>query len=84
MVVASSALSRAHSEAVCGTYRLLAEGRRAAPATGPEGWDPSPRGVAANRRNLEAAVDTVHAQAMIPRRYRVEELFDDVTLTLDD
>lgn len=84
MVVVRSALSSAHPEAVRETYRLLAASRRAAPATGPEGWDPSPCGVEANRRNLEAAIDIVHAQGMIPRRYRVEELFDDVTLALND
>jgi 4,5-dihydroxyphthalate decarboxylase len=35
----------------------------------------NPIGLDANRRNLEVAVDFVHAQGLIPRRYPVEELF---------
>lgn len=34
-----------------------------------------PFGIEANRRNLEAAIDTVFRQGMIPRRFTVEELF---------
>jgi 4,5-dihydroxyphthalate decarboxylase len=35
----------------------------------------NPIGLEANRRNLEVAIDTVHRQQLIPRRYTVEELF---------
>jgi 4,5-dihydroxyphthalate decarboxylase len=35
----------------------------------------NPIGLEANRRNLEVAIDTVHRQHLIPRRYAVEELF---------
>jgi len=35
----------------------------------------NPIGLEANRRNLEVAVDFVHAQGLIPRRYAIEELF---------
>jgi 4,5-dihydroxyphthalate decarboxylase len=84
MVVVSEALTRAHPEVVREAYRMLSASRHAAPPTGPEGWDPSPCGVEANRRNLEVAIDTVYSQGMIPRRYAVEELFDDVTVTLND
>jgi len=35
-----------------------------------------PFGKEANRRNLEAAIDCVYRQGMIPRRYTVEELFE--------
>jgi 4,5-dihydroxyphthalate decarboxylase len=35
-----------------------------------------PSGIEENRRNLEAAIDCVHRQKMIPRRYTVEELFE--------
>jgi 4,5-dihydroxyphthalate decarboxylase len=34
----------------------------------------NPIGLEANRRNLEAAIDCVHGQGMIPRRFTVEEL----------
>ena len=36
----------------------------------------NPIGLEANRRNLEVAVDFVHRQGLIPRRYAVEELFE--------
>jgi len=35
----------------------------------------NPIGLEANRRNLEVAIDTVHRQQLIPRRYEVDELF---------
>lgn len=83
MVVVSEALSRTRPEVVREAYRMLSASRRAAPPVGPEGWDPSPCGVEANRRNLEVAIDCVHRQGMIPRHYAVDELFDDVTRTLN-
>jgi 4,5-dihydroxyphthalate decarboxylase len=51
-------------------YRLLRESWHAAgdPATSPIGLD-------ANRRNLEVAIDFVHRQRLIPRRFALEELF---------
>jgi 4,5-dihydroxyphthalate decarboxylase len=54
-------------------YRLLAESRKAA-------GDPpmNPFGVEANRRNLEIAIDFVHRQRLIPRRYTLDELFGGV------
>jgi 4,5-dihydroxyphthalate decarboxylase len=52
-------------------YELLLESRKAAgnPQT-------NPYGIEENRRNLEAAIDCVYRQKMIPRRYSVEELFE--------
>jgi len=35
----------------------------------------NPIGLEANRRNLEVAIEFVHRQGLIPRRYAVEELF---------
>jgi 4,5-dihydroxyphthalate decarboxylase len=35
----------------------------------------NPYGIEANRRNLEVAIDYVHRQRLIPRRFTVEELF---------
>jgi 4,5-dihydroxyphthalate decarboxylase len=50
-------------------YRLLLESRQAA------GNPPmNPFGLEENRRNLEAAIDCVHRQHMIPHRFSVEEL----------
>jgi 4,5-dihydroxyphthalate decarboxylase len=52
-------------------YDLLLESKKAA-------GDPPmlPHGVEANRRNLEVAVDCAYRQGMIPRRFKVEELFE--------
>jgi len=36
----------------------------------------NPFGIEENRRNLEAAIDCVYRQNMIPRRFSVEELFE--------
>jgi len=54
-------------------YRLLEESRKAA-------GDPpmNPFGVEANRNNLEIAIDFVHRQRLIPRRFPVDELFGGV------
>jgi len=52
-------------------FDLLMESRKA--AGNPE---MSPFGIEENRRNLEAAIDCVYRQNMIPRRYTVEELFE--------
>ena len=82
MVVVKDLLSQSNPRAVREIYRLLSESKRAAglPATGE--LDANPFGVAANRRNLEVAIDYVHRQGLIPRRFEVEELFDDVTRAL--
>jgi 4,5-dihydroxyphthalate decarboxylase len=77
MVTVRTALSREHPDAVREVYRLLAESR-ARVATGRD-VDLNPFGLDANRRNLEVAIAYAHAQALIPRRFDVDELFDDVT-----
>jgi 4,5-dihydroxyphthalate decarboxylase len=82
MVVVKDSLSKSNPQAVREVYRLLAESKRAAglPAKGEP--DANPFGVEANRRNLEVAIDYVHRQGLIPRRFAVDELFDDVTRAL--
>lgn len=67
MVVVKDSVS---DERAADLYALLVESRAAAgnPAT-------NPFGVEENRANLEAAIDCIWRQNMIPRRYRVEELF---------
>jgi 4,5-dihydroxyphthalate decarboxylase len=80
MVVARASLSREHPGAVRSFFRLARESR----ARAPSGADqrPTPYGLAAMRHSLEVAIDMVHRQGMIPRRYTVDELFDDVTRPL--
>lgn len=41
-----------------------------------------PFGLEANRRNLEVAIDCCQRQQFIPRRFALDELFDDVTREL--
>ena len=59
-------------------YRLLQESRNIGAKDSPA----SPFGLEENRRNLEVAIDYVHRQGLIPKRYAVDELFDDVTRVL--
>jgi 4,5-dihydroxyphthalate decarboxylase len=48
----------------------------------PDVLDTTPFGLEANRRNLEVAIDYAFRQRLIPRRFTVDELFDDVTRRL--
>ena len=83
MIVVKESLSKSSPDAVREIYRMFAESKRAAKLPKPGEIDTTPFGLEANRRNLEVAVDFVYQQRMIPRRFAVEELFDDLTRTLD-
>jgi len=67
MVTVKNNVSKAQADEI---YAGLLESRKA--AGNPE---MNPFGVEENRRNLEAAIDCVHRQRMIPRRFSAEELF---------
>ena len=82
MVVVRESLSRTNPAVVREVYRLLRESRQRAPALAPGELDMTPIGVETNRRNLEVAIDYVYRQRLIPRRFSVDELFDDVTRKL--
>lgn len=82
MVVVSETLSKSDPQAVQEVFRLLQESRQAAGLPAAGAIDMHPFGVEANRRNLEVAIDYVYQQRLIPRRFEVDELFDDVTRTL--
>jgi len=82
MVAVKDSLSKSEPEAVREIYRLLAESKKAAMLPKPGDLDTNPFGFEANRRNLEVVIDTVYQQRMIPRRFAVEELFDEVTRKL--
>lgn len=73
MVVVKESLARSDPDAVREVYRLLAESRAAAgePELNPFGWE-------ANRRNLEAALERIHRQGLVSRRYPIDELFHDI------
>ncbi|MDE0811851.1 MAG: hypothetical protein OSB69_21415 [Alphaproteobacteria bacterium] len=79
MVVAKNDALEAHPDAVRDVYRQLSASKRAARLPKPGEPDNNPFGLAANRRNLELAIDCVHALGLMDRPYEVDELFDDVT-----
>jgi 4,5-dihydroxyphthalate decarboxylase len=83
MVVVKDSVSKSNPDAVREVYRMLREAKRLAPPPAPGELDMTPIGLEANRRNLEVAIDYVHQQRLIPKRYTVDELFDDVTRNLD-
>jgi 4,5-dihydroxyphthalate decarboxylase len=82
MVVVKESLSKSDPGAVREIYRLLAESKKAAKLPKAGELDVNPFGVEANRRNLEVVIDTVYRQRMIPKRFSVDELYDDVTRKL--
>ena len=82
MVVVNDAVSRSNPGAVREIYRLLHESKKAAGLPLDGELDLNPFGLEANRRNLEVAVDFAYRQRLIPRRFEVDELFDDVTRAL--
>jgi 4,5-dihydroxyphthalate decarboxylase len=79
MVVVKSSVSQAQPDAVRETYRLLLESRQAAGMPDAQRIDHTPFGVEAVRPGLDVIIEYVHQQRLIPRRYSVDELFDDVT-----
>jgi 4,5-dihydroxyphthalate decarboxylase len=82
MVVVKDTLSRSNPDVVQEIYRLLVESKKAAGLPKAGELDTTPFGLEANRRNLEVAIDYVHQQRLIPRRFEVNELFDEVTRSL--
>jgi 4,5-dihydroxyphthalate decarboxylase len=83
MVVVKDTLSKSNPDAVRETYRLLHESKKAAGLPSAGELDLNPFGLAANQHNLEVAIDFAYRQRLIPRRFELDELFDDVTRALD-
>ena len=79
LVVVRESIARARPDVVKEIFRLLHESKRAAnlPDGGP--LDPLRFGVEANRRSLDIITEFAFQQGVIPRRFSVDELFDDVT-----
>lgn len=81
VMVIKAALSQDKPEAVSEVFRLLCESK--AKADLPTDIRNSlPFGVDACRRSLEFAIDMACSQDLIPQRFEVDELFDDVTRML--
>ena len=83
MVTVKTSLSRSQPHVVEEVYRTLAASKRAAALPAAGALDTTPFGFEANRRNLEVAIDYTYEQRLIPRRFTVDELFDDVTRRLE-
>ncbi len=73
-------ISRKRPDVVREIFRMIVESRKHAPesalATLP------PIGLEANRKGLEMAIDWSFEQKIIPRKFSVDELFDDTTASL--
>jgi 4,5-dihydroxyphthalate decarboxylase len=82
MVAVKDSVSKSNPEAVREIWRLLVESKKAAGLPKPGVLDTNPFGLEANRRNLEVVIDYVYQQRLIPRKFEVDELFDDVTRKL--
>ncbi|PIT05371.1 hypothetical protein TSA1_34990 [Bradyrhizobium nitroreducens] len=81
LVVVTERLAKSRPDVVEGIYDLL---KRNKGQMGPAGHpDFVPFGIEANRKPLELIVDYAFQQALIPRRYAVDELFDETTRGLN-
>lgn len=81
MLVVKESLKKSNPAAVKEVYRALRESKRSA-AT-PSGIDTIQFGVDKIRRSLELIIEYSVQQQLIPRRFAVDELFDEVTRDLN-
>lgn len=78
MMAVDMTLCRDRPDVVREVYRLLQESKRLAGL--PDGdRDMTPSGLEPNRQALEILIRYTHAQGLIPRRFSVDELFDETT-----
>ena len=80
MFVINSDLARQRPDVVAEVYRMLAESKAAAGP--PKGIDPLPFGIDNVARSTEIINQYANEQGIIPRRFAVSELFDDMTRKL--
>jgi len=74
-------IHKKNPEVVREIFRMLVEARNLAP---PEALkDLPPMGYEANRKGIDMAIQWAFEQKIIPRRLQLEELFDDVTASLN-
>jgi len=79
MVVVKSSLSKSDPGAVREVFRMLHESKKAAGLPKPGAIDTLPFGINAVRPALDLMSSYALEMKIIPRRYSVEELFDDTT-----
>jgi 4,5-dihydroxyphthalate decarboxylase len=83
LIVVRQSLSQSRPDVVKEIYRLLRESKQAGPAPTPDEIDPLVFGVENMRKALEIVIGYSFEQGVIPRRFTVDELFDDVTRSLN-
>jgi len=81
MVVVKEELTRSDPDAIREVWRVMTESKRMAKEQ-PREAAFTPFGLEANRHNMEVVIDYAYRTGMIPRRFAVEELFNDVTAML--
>ena len=81
MVVVKEELTRSRPDAVRELYRMLIDAKRAANESAQDAAF-TPFGLEANRHNIEVVIDYAFRTGMIPRRFKVDELFNDMTASL--
>jgi 4,5-dihydroxyphthalate decarboxylase len=74
-------ISEKRPDVVRELFRMIVESRGLAPAEITAALPPV--GLEANRKGLEMAIDWSYEQKIIPRRMKVDELFDDTTANLN-
>ena len=82
MLVVKESLVKSNPSVVAEIFRLLRDSKEAAPAV-EEGLDPIQFGVANVRPSLELIIHYAVQQRLIPREFAVDELFDEVTRSLN-
>ncbi len=82
MLVIRSELSRNRPDVVREVFRIFKESRDIAVRDGNKNAAQLNYGVETNRPTLEAIINIAFDQKLIPRRYSVEELFDETTRSL--
>jgi 4,5-dihydroxyphthalate decarboxylase len=82
MVVVKASLAKSDPAAVREIFRMLAASKKAAGLPKPGAVDTIPFGFAAVKPALDLISSYALEMKIIPRRYSVEELFDDTTRTL--
>jgi 4,5-dihydroxyphthalate decarboxylase len=81
MVVVKEELTKSDPDAVREAWRMMSEAKRVAKES-PQNAAFTPFGLEANRRNVEVVIDYAFRTGMIPKRFSVDELFNDVTAQL--
>jgi len=82
MVVVKNSLSKSNPGAVREVFRMLRESKKAAGVPKPGTIDTLPYGFAALRPALDLMSSYALEMKIIPRRFSIEELFDDTTRAL--